>query len=76
MLIQINIDGVPVSRAVGMNMRDFVRIGLLMDVTASKAVVIEARFFGCAFRRGDERRLERERNHSRHHDGGRETCEQ
>jgi hypothetical protein len=79
-LIQIVtiIDGVPVSRAVGMNVGDFVRVRgrLWVGMTASKAVMIEARFLGCAFRRGDERRLERERNHCRHHDSSSETCKQ
>jgi hypothetical protein len=72
MLIQsavIVVDGVPVSGAVGMNVGDLVMVRAgLMDMTASKAVVIGARSFGCSVRGGNERRLKRERSHSRHHD--------
>jgi hypothetical protein len=76
MLIQIVVDGVPVRRAIGMHVGDLVRVRLLMDMTASKAVVIQARLFGCLFRRGDEGGLKRERNHGRHHGGSRQTSEQ
>ena len=44
----IVVDGVAVSRAVGMNVGDLVRGGLLMRMTASKTVVIAARLFGCS----------------------------
>jgi len=71
----IVIDGVAMSGAVGVNVGDLVRVGLLMDMTASKAVVIEARLFGPSFRRGNERDLECERNHGCHHDGSRESFE-
>jgi len=41
------IDGVPVSSAVGMHVSDLVMMMLLlMKMTASKAVMIEARFSG------------------------------
>jgi len=40
------IDGVPVSSAVGMHVSDLVMMRLLMKMTASKAVMIEARFSG------------------------------
>jgi len=47
--IVVVIDGVAMSGAVGVNVGDLVRGSLLMDMTASKAVVIEARLFGRAF---------------------------
>jgi hypothetical protein len=74
--IVVVIDGVPVGSAVGMNVGDLLRVSLLMGMTASKAVVIEARLFGPSFRRGNERGLECERNHGHHHDGCRESFEQ
>jgi len=60
-----------------MNVGDLVRVraSLLMDVTASKAVVIRARFFGRSVGGSNERGLERKRDHGRHHDGSREPSE-
>ena len=76
MLIQsvvVVIDGVPMSSAVGMHVSDLVMVRLLLEMTASKAVVIEARFSNRCFRGGNEGGLERERKHCRHHDGSRQT---
>ena len=68
------IDGVPVSSAVGMHVSDLVMMMLLlMKMTASKAVMIEARFSGRSFRGCNESGLKRECNHGRHHDGGRQS---
>src|SRR5262245_14805446 len=66
------IDGMSVSSAVGMHVRNLVMVRLMMDVTASKAVVIKARFFGRCVRGSNEGSLERERNYGRQHDGSRE----
>jgi hypothetical protein len=74
--IVIVVDDVPVSRAVGMNVGDLVSVGLRMGLTVSKAVVIAARSFGGSVCRGNERRLERERNHRRHHGGSRQASGQ
>jgi predicted Co/Zn/Cd cation transporter (cation efflux family) len=54
------IDGVPVSSAVGMHVSDLVMSRLLMKMTASKAVMIEARFSGRRFRGCNESGLKRE----------------
>lgn len=75
MLIQsavVVIDGVPVSSAIGMHVSDLVMVRLLMEMTASKAVVIEARFSARCFRGGNEGGLKSERNHGCHHDGSRQ----
>ena len=70
--VVVIIDGMPVSGAVGMHVGDLVMVRLRMGMTASKAVVVEARLFGRCFRGSNEGGLKRERNHGRQHDGSRE----
>src|SRR5262249_29500397 len=65
-------DGMPVSGAIGMHVRDLVMVRLRMGMTASKAMVVGARFSGRCFRGGNEGGLKRERNYGRQHDGSRE----
>jgi hypothetical protein len=71
----IVIDGVPMRSAIGMDVSNLVmmRAGLMLKMTAGKAVVIKAHLCCRCFRGGNEGRLERERNHGRHHDNGRDS---
>jgi hypothetical protein len=76
--VVIVVDGMPVRSAVGVHVSNLVmmRAGLMLEVTAGKAVVIKARLGGRSFRGGNEARLERERNHGRHHDNGRDSSKE
>ena len=72
------IDRMPMDRAIGVNMGDFVTVrgGRVVNVAARIAVVIRRGLPCCRLRRSNKCCLKGKRQHSHHHDDGAHTSSQ